>query len=455
MNMNSSKNFLVPFILLIFLIGVSFGAKSQQVYFNNIYDYFGNQETAFSVLAVNGGYYIAGAAKDSSTWQRIEILYIDSLGNEIWKKSYGKQGHQYYPGIGGSFISTFDGGYALGGSVLKPTGDSDAMLYKFDSNGDTLWTRTYGDSLFQIVYKCQQTNDGGYILVGAANNGADSDVLLIKTDANGYIEWQQTYGGSNNQTGITIDVCIDQGYIIGGSTWSVLTGYDAHIIKTDNMGNQQWTQTFGDDYDDCGGNIIQTMDNGYIFSICINQLVPPNLNPNFTRNHIYKLDSLGMVVWTRPFGPLTQGGGNSFNSEFHELSDGSFFIAGQLIDAQLAMRGWLLKISAQGDSLWDRRYDRFDESDDRFLNAIPTDDGGFIAVGDNYYYGVNDTGILADNRQNLWVLKIDSCGCAYSGCDTTCTGNTTYIADFVMSNFQFEIYPNPASENVIISYSIP
>ena len=430
-------------------------AMSQQVYFNNIYDYFGNQETGFSVLAVNGGYYIAGAAKDSSFWQRIEILHIDSIGNEVWKKSYGKQNHQYYPGIGESLIPTFDGGYALGGSVLKPTGDDDAILYKFDANGDTLWTRMYGDSLFQIAYKCIQTSDKGYILIGTSNNGNDNDIMLLKTDSIGNTEWQKMYGGSNQQRGIAIDKCYDKGYIIGGSTWSSAKGYDAYVIKTDSMGNQQWAKNFGGDYDDCGANIIQTADSGYIFAICINQLVPPNLTPNFSRNYIYKLDAFGNVLWTKPFGPLTQGGGTSFNSTFHELNDGSFFIAGQLIDPQYAMRGWLLKINAQGDSLWDRRYDKFYESDDRFLGAIPTDDGGFIAVGDNYYFGLNDTGMLAGNRQNLWVLKIDSCGCVYSGCDTTCTGDTTDILDIHALNVEFRVYPNPTSGNITVVYSLP
>ncbi|MFH1320290.1 MAG: T9SS type A sorting domain-containing protein [Bacteroidota bacterium] len=398
-------------IIQTIFLGLNFAAQSQQIYFNKIYDFFGNPETAFSIVPVDSGYLIAGRASDSSSWGRIALLYIDSFGNEIWKKSFGKENCYYYPGIGGSFIPAFDGGYALGGYV-NALGNSDALLMKFDKNGDTLWTKTYGDSLLQVFYKCRQTSDSGYILIGTTNNGNDNDFWLVKTNSTGDVVWQRTYGGNNNQTGLTIDICNDGGFILGGWSWSNSTGYDTYIIKTDSLGNQQWSKYFGGNYNDCAANIIQSSDGGYIFTTCKTEyIIGPS---NYKQIYIYKLDNFGNIEWQKTIGPISlPGGGSSLGAALYELNDGSFFAAGQFIDSQYAMRGWILKITEQGDSLWDRRLDKFEESDDRFLYAMPTDDGGYIAVGDNFYFGVNDTGILAGNHQNMWIVKLDSCGCLY------------------------------------------
>lgn len=55
-------------------------------------------------------------------------------------------------------------------------GSSSAWIIKTDANGNEEWNRTLSGSEVNSV---QQTDDGGYIVVG--------DRCFIKTDANGYV----------------------------------------------------------------------------------------------------------------------------------------------------------------------------------------------------------------------------------------------------------------------------
>ena len=60
---------------------------------------------------------------------------------------------------------------------------------------DTLWTKTYGGDSADFAYSIQQTEDGGYIVVGPSSSfGAGNDDLwLLKTDSTGGIIWSKNY----------------------------------------------------------------------------------------------------------------------------------------------------------------------------------------------------------------------------------------------------------------------
>jgi hypothetical protein len=99
-------------------------------------------------------------------------------------KAYG--GMEEGRGIKG--IQTKDGGYVVVGYTHT---NRNLYLLKTNSNGDKMWTRTFGENnKTDFGYTVKETNDGGYIITGHSENSEDGQVhiLLIKTNGDGLVD---------------------------------------------------------------------------------------------------------------------------------------------------------------------------------------------------------------------------------------------------------------------------
>ena len=107
------------------------------------------------------------------------------------------------------------------------------------------WIQNYGGNESQEGYDVQQTTDGGYIITGYTSSFGNglTDVYLIKTNSQGDTLWTKTFGGIGPDVGFSVQQTTDGGYIITGMTVSFGNGYsDVYLIKTDVNGNV--TSTF-------------------------------------------------------------------------------------------------------------------------------------------------------------------------------------------------------------------
>ena len=116
----------------------------------------------------------------------------------------------------------------------------EGTIIKYNDQGDTLWTRTFGSSGDETGYSVDETSNGGYIVTGYSENfGAGAgDVYVIKTDPNGNLDWAKAYGGSDVEVGYSVQQTSDDGFVIAGGTWSFgASMIDIYLIKTDAWGN--------------------------------------------------------------------------------------------------------------------------------------------------------------------------------------------------------------------------
>ncbi|MCX6841445.1 MAG: T9SS type A sorting domain-containing protein [candidate division WOR-3 bacterium] len=62
-------------------------------------------------------------------------------------------------------------------------------LIKTDALGETLWTRTFGDTSFDEGCCVRQAADRGFVIAGYTGSfgAGESDFLLVKTDADGHV----------------------------------------------------------------------------------------------------------------------------------------------------------------------------------------------------------------------------------------------------------------------------
>ncbi len=96
-----------------------------------------------------------------------------------------------------------------------------------------LWNHTYGGSQHDEAYSVVQTRDGGYALLGRTNSFGACDYWLVKTDALGDVQWSQTYAkGTLSDIGHSVVQTDDYGY--------AMAGYSNYHITPDQPGSDFW-----------------------------------------------------------------------------------------------------------------------------------------------------------------------------------------------------------------------
>ncbi len=306
------------------------------------------------------------------------ILFCVPLYGQIWWEMY-YGGDNWDTGL--SIDLTSDGGYIVAGNTASyGAGQGDVYLVKLNAYGDTLWTRTYGGPRNESGYSVQQTSDNGYIIAGITNSfGANTntyDYYLIKTDSEGDTLWTKTYGGVYDDYGFSVQQTMDGGYVLAG--WRMFGGMDtaAYLVKTDANGDTIWSRMYSGTGQ--GPNFIcysaqQTSDSGYI-------LAGYNYPHPLIRSNVYlvKTDADGDTVWQRGYGPANN---EDYGFSVRQTSDGGYVVVGSTSsNPSVNTDVYLVKTNADGDSLWAKAYNccnRWDYG----KSVEQTPDGGYIIAG--------------------------------------------------------------------------
>jgi hypothetical protein len=279
---------------------------------------------------------------------------------------------------------------------------------------DTLWTRTYGGAGSDYGYSIEQTSpDGGYIIAGSTFSFGEGsyDIYYLKTDANGEVDWERTYGGTGTDHGSSIQQTLDGGYVIAGYTNSSGAGdYDVLLAKTDASGVVDWAYTYGGAADDRGWSVQQTLpDSGYIIA-GYTETVGSGGGDAF----VIKTDADGGLLWANPFGGTSWEEARCASQTF---PDSGYIVIGTTSSSGAGADDvYLIKLDADGDSLWARTYGgAASENGYEVRQTFP--DGGYIIVGNTYSFGAGNSDIYLvktdQNGDTLWTRAFGGASVEY------------------------------------------
>uniref|UniRef100_A0A7V0Z7Q9 FlgD Ig-like domain-containing protein n=1 Tax=candidate division WOR-3 bacterium TaxID=2052148 RepID=A0A7V0Z7Q9_UNCW3 len=287
-------------------------AQSPQVQWARIYGGDGDDYTRAVLEFPDKGFIAIGSTNSSgSGGYDVYVFKVDSSGYPLWSKAYGGTGDDY----GYSFCATSNKYLIVGSTDSYGHGMRDIFLIKIDENGDSIWTKTYGDSLDEIGYSIVSTGDGGFLICGTTNSSSAGgyDVLVMKLDSLGNEEWTGLYGVNLDESGFCVKQTADSGYVVCGTAYVNLLGYEWCLLRYNRRGNLVWDTFQGSLNDDYAYSIEEIGEKDYVIA------------GNFSYElYVVRADTGGLNIWM-----LMQGGaGTDCAYSIKQTSDNGYIIAG-------------------------------------------------------------------------------------------------------------------------------
>jgi hypothetical protein len=256
----------------------------------------------------------------------------------------------------------------------------------------------YGGSSSDSATCIQQTTDKGYIIGGSTKSfGVGGyDFYLIKTDSLGNIQWSKTYGGQNDEFCLSVKQTADKGFIACGfsnSFNSMQSLHDSYLVKIDSAGNLGWSKIYANSSFSEIRSIVEIPGNGgYIFNGYSNQL---------GETYVVKINTVGDTVWRKGYSMSECNG-----VDISPTADGGYILLANIAVSFSGYNPCLIKINALGDTLWTRAYGNSSYSIiESGYSVKQVSDKGYIIGGYSEYSGTS---------YGAYLIKTDSLGS--SGC---------------------------------------
>ena len=339
----------------------------------------------------DGGYVIVGDTESFGEGEEdVYVVKTDPDGEMQWYNSFGGSGVD----IGSAVQQMADGGYVIAGYTNSfGEGGNDGYLIRTDSDGEMLWSKTFGGSKYDAFNDILLTEEGDLIIAGYTGSwGAGAyDVWLLKVNPDGEMLWNMTYGGSKGDIGNALLIAEDGGFIVTGETSSSGAGWsDVLLLKTDPVGEMLWNQTFGGEVTDRGYAVAESGDGGYVIAGSTE-----SFGAGYVDAYVVKVDSDGGLQWDEAFGGESDDKGYSVQL----TAEGGYIVAGDTKSFGAGQDDiWLFEVDSDGGILWDQTLGGAVIDNGRHIQG--TDDGEYVIVGRTWSFGAQGG--------DAWLVKLSA-----------------------------------------------
>ncbi len=312
------------------------------------------------------------------------LIKHNSSGDTLWTRMY-----DHHTSDRGFDVTVDNSGnvFVTGPSTSRYGTSADAVIIKYNSNGDSLWVRRYDRaSNSDWVLKVKTDSYGNVFAAGHSINSSNNyDYFIIKYDAGGVHQWARFYNGTTNQNDFFGGMDIDGS---GNAYITVKSHSDLVSIKYDPAGNLQWLHK----YPGAHGQTIKadSYGNAYVCGYAQNNFLT------------IKYNSTGDTVWTKMY----DGGcsGNRADAAYSLAIDGSgnvFVTGGSVGCTDTDQDVTTIKYNSIGEEQWVRKHNGASLTGSDLGKEIMLD-----ANGNVYVAGVS----FEVNRQKYLTMKYDKDG---------------------------------------------
>lgn len=467
-------------ILIALFIITSFQPNAQNLVINwqNCYGT-QNDERVRGLTYHQGAYYLIGET-DLSTTNDVLLIKVDTLGAQIWEKTYGGSnadgGYGIYPS-GENLIIAASTASIDGDISNNPyTEFFSNWIFKIDTAGNILWDRVAGGSYIDQMFSSGEADNGGVYTANrtASNDGDVSkyygawDAWFVEYNSEGDIVWDFTLGAEDIDDGYCVIQTSDGGALVGGGSYPGGEGnincvpYDYHaeaiIAKLSPEGEMEWQQCYGGSNNDAFMGLLE-LENGYLLSASGGSTNGDcegcgYHSPGTEENDIWliRTDLQGNILWHKCYGGYSS---ESARNVF-QTADNGFMIFGETkstthfgpngdITDNPAFSGnptiWAFKIDSAGNLLWERCIGGQGD-EDLYNGVIQKDDGTYImAATTRGPYPNHDVQCENENGDEcFWLMELQDL--------------TVDINDVEADRRSVKLYPNPGSESIYLETDI-
>lgn len=308
------------------------------------------------------------------------VIKISAQGNLIWDRQLGGNGADLLTSVvlyGNDYIAT-------GSKYVFPHARQ-GWLLKISPNGDLVWEKTLGGDQDDSTAETTVSPDGGFLTIGQTQSfgtrDGKSDVWLVKWNSDGDTVWTKTYDLGGEDMGTSIMPFQHNRILITAVTCTancgglLQQGYASYHVM-DSAGNILKSETFAEGPKNIFHKIKPTSDGGAVI------VGTTSMEEKFPSadTWIVKLDSEANVAWMKI---IRSYGRYDGAFDVAQTSDGGYVVAGYSQAYQTPEMNFdnfcMLRLDGNGDVLWTRLWGGPDNDD--AYSVIPTSDGGFVLAG--------------------------------------------------------------------------
>ncbi|MGB0929428.1 MAG: PKD domain-containing protein [Chitinophagales bacterium] len=384
-----------------------------------------------------GGFLLSGSSSSNSSGNKTSNSYggedawlvkINETGSKEWEISYGGISRDYAPSI----VSTFDGGFAIGGVSESVASSGNKMSTHYGEHDFWVVKTSLEEffALFSVPHPiCVDNNVTFY------NNSSISTTTFTNTT----YEWKIdgvliattedfNYNFSSSGT-YSVSLTINDGdcsdtyqhdvevYVLPNAVFShTLTGLYAEFSPDFPLEEATYYWDFGEGNTSTEESPNHTFNNNGTYNVCLTMSNTCDSNTQCQNIQINSgCNNEGLAeVWQQSFG----GGHDDFLQIMHPISGGGYLMGGSSESNASGNKSsgnygglsdaWLVKTDGDGNKIWDKNYGG--NQADGILGIIGHSSGDYFLAG-NSSSGVSGNKSSANyGNTDFWLLKINAQG---------------------------------------------